>query len=218
MKGAFDFGSQVSAFPPIGDYAFLSDCETTALIAPSGNVERAWLALPRGRAASSRGPALAAWCTTAFPRKRRCRRQREVAAAARSACREAAASLPGARPRFRTVVIRRAARRHFCAVVGRSGLPAVFPQQRGSAARGGTHPQQHFRRWPRRSRAPGCPAACSGPGKRRTPAVRCRTPPRGCPGMASMGGSRRRSGYCCRSRATPRAGPWGSGSRSTGRR
>ncbi|HEU5324645.1 MAG TPA: glycoside hydrolase family 15 protein, partial [Candidatus Limnocylindria bacterium] len=37
------FGS--SAFPPIGDYAFLSDCETTALIAPSGNVE--WLCLPR---------------------------------------------------------------------------------------------------------------------------------------------------------------------------
>ncbi len=34
-----------SVFPPIGDYAFLSDCETTALIAPSGNVE--WLCLPR---------------------------------------------------------------------------------------------------------------------------------------------------------------------------
>ncbi|MBV8578409.1 MAG: glycoside hydrolase family 15 protein, partial [Acetobacteraceae bacterium] len=33
------------AFPPIGDYAFLSDCETTALIAPGGNVE--WLCLPR---------------------------------------------------------------------------------------------------------------------------------------------------------------------------
>src|SRR5690242_6682007 len=45
MKGAFDFGSHVSAFPPIGDYGFLSDCETTALIAPSGNVE--WLCLPR---------------------------------------------------------------------------------------------------------------------------------------------------------------------------
>jgi GH15 family glucan-1,4-alpha-glucosidase len=35
----------VSPFPPIGDYGFLSDCETTALIAPSGNVE--WLCLPR---------------------------------------------------------------------------------------------------------------------------------------------------------------------------
>jgi alpha,alpha-trehalase len=34
-----------SPFPPIADYAFLSDCETTALIAPSGNVE--WLCLPR---------------------------------------------------------------------------------------------------------------------------------------------------------------------------
>jgi GH15 family glucan-1,4-alpha-glucosidase len=34
-----------SPFPPIGEYAFLSDCETTALVAPSGNVE--WLCLPR---------------------------------------------------------------------------------------------------------------------------------------------------------------------------
>src|SRR5215210_4753365 len=34
-----------SAFPPIADYAFLSDCEVTALVAPSGNVE--WLCLPR---------------------------------------------------------------------------------------------------------------------------------------------------------------------------
>jgi GH15 family glucan-1,4-alpha-glucosidase len=32
-------------FPPIADYAFLSDCEVTALIAPGGNVE--WLCLPR---------------------------------------------------------------------------------------------------------------------------------------------------------------------------
>ena len=35
----------LSPFPPIADYAFLSDCETTALVAPSGNVE--WLCLPR---------------------------------------------------------------------------------------------------------------------------------------------------------------------------
>jgi hypothetical protein len=28
-----------SPFPPIADYAFLSDCETTALISPGGNVE-----------------------------------------------------------------------------------------------------------------------------------------------------------------------------------
>ncbi|WP_238384772.1 glycoside hydrolase family 15 protein [Segeticoccus rhizosphaerae] len=33
-----------SAFPPIGDYAFISDCQTTALIAPSGNIE--WMCLP----------------------------------------------------------------------------------------------------------------------------------------------------------------------------
>jgi alpha,alpha-trehalase len=45
MKGALDHGNRVSAFPPIGDYAFLSDCETTALVAPNGNVE--WLCLPR---------------------------------------------------------------------------------------------------------------------------------------------------------------------------
>jgi GH15 family glucan-1,4-alpha-glucosidase len=34
-----------SPFPPIGDYAFLSDCEVMALVAPSGNIE--WLCLPR---------------------------------------------------------------------------------------------------------------------------------------------------------------------------
>jgi GH15 family glucan-1,4-alpha-glucosidase len=34
-----------SPFPSIADYAFLSDCETTALVAPSGNVE--WMCLPR---------------------------------------------------------------------------------------------------------------------------------------------------------------------------
>ena len=34
-----------SPFPPIGDYAFLSDCQASALIAPSGNVE--WMCLPR---------------------------------------------------------------------------------------------------------------------------------------------------------------------------
>ena len=36
---------EASPFPPIGEYAFLSDCEATALVAPSGNVE--WLCLPR---------------------------------------------------------------------------------------------------------------------------------------------------------------------------
>ena len=34
-----------SAFPPIADYGFLSDCEVAALVAPSGNVE--WLCLPQ---------------------------------------------------------------------------------------------------------------------------------------------------------------------------
>ncbi len=34
-----------SPFPPIADYAFLSDCETNCLIAPSGAVE--WMCLPR---------------------------------------------------------------------------------------------------------------------------------------------------------------------------
>jgi alpha,alpha-trehalase len=37
--------SRGSAYPPIGEYGFLSDCEVTALVAPSGNVE--WLCLPR---------------------------------------------------------------------------------------------------------------------------------------------------------------------------
>ncbi|HSM38054.1 MAG TPA: glycoside hydrolase family 15 protein, partial [Candidatus Limnocylindrales bacterium] len=34
-----------SPFPPIAEYGFLSDCETAALVAPSGNVE--WLCTPR---------------------------------------------------------------------------------------------------------------------------------------------------------------------------
>ena len=35
----------MSDFPPIADYAFLSDCEASCLIAPNGSVE--WLCLPR---------------------------------------------------------------------------------------------------------------------------------------------------------------------------
>jgi GH15 family glucan-1,4-alpha-glucosidase len=38
-------GSTRSAHPPIADYAFLSDCESNCLIAPSGAVE--WMCLPR---------------------------------------------------------------------------------------------------------------------------------------------------------------------------
>jgi GH15 family glucan-1,4-alpha-glucosidase len=36
---------EFSPYPPIADYGFLSDCEVTALIAPSGSVE--WMCLPR---------------------------------------------------------------------------------------------------------------------------------------------------------------------------
>ena len=32
-------------FPPIGDYAFLSDCENTLLVAPTGSIE--WMCLPK---------------------------------------------------------------------------------------------------------------------------------------------------------------------------
>ncbi len=38
-------GAGSSPFPPIGEYGFLSDCETTALVSTGGNVE--WLCLPR---------------------------------------------------------------------------------------------------------------------------------------------------------------------------
>ncbi len=36
---------EFSPYPPIADYAFLSDCEVTALVAPSGAVE--WMCLPQ---------------------------------------------------------------------------------------------------------------------------------------------------------------------------
>ncbi len=35
----------MSAFPPVADYAFLSNCEQSCLVAPDGSVE--WLCLPR---------------------------------------------------------------------------------------------------------------------------------------------------------------------------
>jgi len=38
-------GAGPSPFPPIAEYAFLSDCHVTALVAPSGSVE--WMCLPR---------------------------------------------------------------------------------------------------------------------------------------------------------------------------
>jgi alpha,alpha-trehalase len=45
-----------SPFPPIAEYAFLSDCEVSALVAPTGNVE--WLCLPRFDAPSVFGAML----------------------------------------------------------------------------------------------------------------------------------------------------------------
>jgi GH15 family glucan-1,4-alpha-glucosidase len=45
-----------SAFPPIADYAFLSDCEANCLIAPNGSVE--WMCLPRPDSASVFGAML----------------------------------------------------------------------------------------------------------------------------------------------------------------
>jgi alpha,alpha-trehalase len=49
-------GTGVGAFPPIADYAYLSDCEVGALVAPSGNVE--WLCPPRFDAPSVFGALL----------------------------------------------------------------------------------------------------------------------------------------------------------------
>jgi GH15 family glucan-1,4-alpha-glucosidase len=40
-----DSVARSSPFPPIADYGFLSDCESTALVAPDGNVE--WMCVPR---------------------------------------------------------------------------------------------------------------------------------------------------------------------------
>jgi len=45
-----------SIFPPIADYAFLSNCEQSCLVAPDGTVE--WLCLPRPDAPSVFGALL----------------------------------------------------------------------------------------------------------------------------------------------------------------
>jgi GH15 family glucan-1,4-alpha-glucosidase len=44
-RQAIGLDAAASPFPPIADYGFLSDCETTALVAPSGAVE--WMCVPR---------------------------------------------------------------------------------------------------------------------------------------------------------------------------
>jgi alpha,alpha-trehalase len=45
VHGSHEPSATYRAFPPIAEYAFLADCQVTALVAPSGNVE--WLCLPR---------------------------------------------------------------------------------------------------------------------------------------------------------------------------
>jgi GH15 family glucan-1,4-alpha-glucosidase len=49
-------GQLLLAFPPIAEYGFLSDCETSCLVAPDGAVE--WLCLPRPDSASVFGALL----------------------------------------------------------------------------------------------------------------------------------------------------------------
>jgi GH15 family glucan-1,4-alpha-glucosidase len=44
-SGGAQSAAMPSPFPPIADYAFLSDCHTGALIAPDGAVD--WLCVPR---------------------------------------------------------------------------------------------------------------------------------------------------------------------------
>jgi hypothetical protein len=47
-------GSLRNPFPPIADYAFLSDCENTCLISSAGSVE--WLCVPRPDSPSVSAP------------------------------------------------------------------------------------------------------------------------------------------------------------------
>jgi GH15 family glucan-1,4-alpha-glucosidase len=49
-------GMSIGSFPPIADYAYLSDCEVGALVAPSGNVE--WMCPPKFDAPSVFGAIL----------------------------------------------------------------------------------------------------------------------------------------------------------------
>ena len=55
-EGATRNGEQMSSFPPIADYGFISDCENSCLIAPDGSIE--WMCLPRPDAPSIFGALL----------------------------------------------------------------------------------------------------------------------------------------------------------------
>ena len=57
---------EFSPYPPIADYAFLSDCEVTALVAPNGSVE--WMCLPQMDGPSVFDPRSAGtWATSRRP-------------------------------------------------------------------------------------------------------------------------------------------------------
>ncbi|BCI86967.1 hypothetical protein NIIDMKKI_21730 [Mycobacterium kansasii] len=82
-KGTFTSSSSLrNPFPPIADYAFLSDWETTCLISPAGSVE--WMCVPRpdSPACSARSwtaaRAISGWALTAF----RCPRHAVICPAA----------------------------------------------------------------------------------------------------------------------------------------